>query len=260
MKILLAAAVVSFGLSFYEGESFFQAMVEPSVILVILIINAIVGVWQEASAENALERLKQMQPSHAHVRRHTQGKAGSSSWTKILAVNLVPGDIVRVSVGDSVPSDCRLIHLETATLKADEGALTGESKACSKTADSIPEQHREDDATKVVGLDNHEKHNIIFASTNIVSGKGHAVVVGTGKQTQMGLLFETMMESRKEQEDEKTPLGEKIDEFGQQLTKAIGLICLLVWLMNFNKFFNEEGSVDAGKVIYYLKVRGSITA
>lgn len=255
VKILLAAAVVSFGLSFWEGETFFQAMVEPSVILVILILNAIVGVWQEASAENALERLKEMQPSHAHVRRN-----GSRTWDEVNAVELVPGDIIRVSVGDSVPCDCRLIALETATLKADEGPLTGESKACSKSIDPVEVQHRsssggaEDGDDDVIGLDNHEKLNIIFSSTNIVSGKAHAVVVGTGTSTEMGKLFSTMVESKKQQEDEKTPLGEKIDEFGEQLTKAIGLICLLVWLMNARQFFDDNGNPDAGKIIYYLKI------
>jgi len=138
VKILLAAAVVSFGLSVYEKEeedTYFEAMVEPAVILIILIINAIVGVWQEASAENALERLKEMQPSHAHVRRN-----GSKTWDEINAVELVPGDIIRVAVGDSVPCDCRIIDLETATLKADEGALTGESKACSKITEALEKQ------------------------------------------------------------------------------------------------------------------------
>ena len=248
VKILLAAAVVSFGLSFWEGETFVQAMIEPSVILIILIINAIVGVWQEASAENALERLKEMQPSHAHVRRN-----GGKTWDEINAVDLVPGDIIRVAVGDSVPSDCRLIHLETATLKADEGALTGESKACSKALEPLEKQTR-GDSSEVVAPDNHEKYNILFASTNVVSGKAHAVVIGTGQSTQMGVLFSTMMESRKEQEDEKTPLGEKIDEFGNQLTKAIGFICILVWLMNARQFFDDDGNIVAAKVIYYLKI------
>jgi len=112
---------------------------------------------------------------------------------------------------------------------------------------------RSDDDKVVVALDNHEKLNILFASTNIVSGKAHAVVTSTGQSTQMGILFATMLESKKEQEDEKTPLGEKIDEFGNQLTKAIGLICVLVWLMNAGQFFDENGFA-VGKVIYYLKI------
>jgi magnesium-transporting ATPase (P-type) len=132
VKILLAAAAVSLGLSFYEGDTLSEAVVEPAVILVILILNAVVGVWQEASAETALERLKEMQPAHAMVRRN-----GASTWEEIDAVDLVPGDIIRVGVGDSVPCDCRLIDMETATLKSDEGPLTGESKACSKSPEAV---------------------------------------------------------------------------------------------------------------------------
>ncbi len=108
--------------------------------------------------------------------------------------------------------------------------------------------------------DNNDKNNMIFSSTNVVSGKAHAVVVGTGARTQVGIMFATMVESRKEQEDEKTPLGEKIDEFGNQLTKAIGLICFLVWVMNARQFFNDEGSLDAGKVgRLWLWVCGSLS-
>jgi Ca2+-transporting ATPase len=247
VKILLVAAVVSFGLSYYEGDTFFEAMVEPSVILIILIINAIVGVWQEASAENALERLKEMQPSHAHVRRNS-----NDNWEQIDSTELVPGDIIRVVVGDTIPCDCRIIQFETATLKADEGLLTGEAKAMSKSTDALK---REVDAKgEDIDLDNHEKSNMLFASTNVVSGKAHAVVTGTGETTQMGEMYKTMVDSKKKQEDEKTPLGEKIDEFGNQLTKAIGFICVLVWLMNVNKFFDANGQLVAAKVIYYLKI------
>ncbi len=131
VKILLGAAAISFALSFYEGETFGQALVEPAVIIIILVLNAIVGVWQEASAETALERLKEMQPQHAYVRRNGNG------WEQIDAVELVPGDVIRVSVGDSVPSDCRIVNFETATLKTVEGALTGESTATSKQVEPL---------------------------------------------------------------------------------------------------------------------------
>ena len=118
VKILLAAAFLSFILAVFEdGEDGFTAFVEPFIILFILIINAAIGVWQESNAENALEKLKEMQSDHARCIR--DGKM----INELPAVQLVPGDIVEVWVGDKVPADLRVVKLLTTTIRSEESAL-----------------------------------------------------------------------------------------------------------------------------------------
>lgn len=127
VKILLASAAFSFVLAIFQnnGEGI-TAFVEPFVILLILIINAVIGVWQENNAANALKALKEMQSESARCLRN--GK-----WYHSLpASHLVPGDIVQIQVGDKVPADCRLLQLKTTTLRVEESALTGESKTIMK--------------------------------------------------------------------------------------------------------------------------------
>ena len=118
VQILLGAAFLSFMLAFFgDGEEGFTAYVEPFIILVILIINAFIGVWQESNAENALERLKEMQSDHARCMRD------GHLISDLPAAELVPGDIVEVWVGDKVPADLRIIRLLTTTIRSEESAL-----------------------------------------------------------------------------------------------------------------------------------------
>lgn len=127
IKILLASAAFSFLLAIFQnsGEGI-SAFVEPFVILLILIINAVIGVWQENNAANALKALKEMQSESARCLRN--GK-----WLhNVPASHLVPGDIVQIQVGDKVPADCRLLQLKTTTLRLEESPLTGESKTIMK--------------------------------------------------------------------------------------------------------------------------------
>ena len=127
VKILLASATFSFVLAIFQnnGEGI-TAFVEPFVILLILIINAIIGVWQENNAANALKALKEMQSETARCIRN--GKMNHS----LPASRLVPGDIIQIQIGDKVPADCRLLQLKTTTLRDEESALTGESKTIMK--------------------------------------------------------------------------------------------------------------------------------
>ena len=125
VKILLASATFVLAIFQNNGEGI-TAFVEPFVILLILIINAIIGVWQENNAANALKALKEMQSETARCIRN--GKMNHS----LPASRLVPGDIIQIQIGDKVPADCRLLQLKTTTLRVEESALTGESKTIMK--------------------------------------------------------------------------------------------------------------------------------
>ena len=223
-----------------EGENDY---VEPLVILLILIINAIVGVWQESNADSALEALKKMQPRHARCLR-------DGEWDEEMdSADLVPGDIVRVQQGDSVPADCRILELETVTLAVDESMLTGESKVNQrKGTDKVS-------AAKVKTIS--DLDSMLFSGTMVAGGRAVGVVVATAEGTQMGQIHADM----KDVEEEKTPLKKKLDEFGDQLCFVISLICLLVWVMAYKQFLcpGEPGDslqdrINVGGIIYYLKI------
>ncbi|KAK1373648.1 ER-type Ca2+-ATPase 1 [Heracleum sosnowskyi] len=225
VRILLVAAVVSFVLAWYDGdeggEMEVTAFVEPLVIFLILIVNAIVGVWQESNAEKALEALKEIQSAQATVIRG--GKRNSS----LPAKELVPGDIVELRVGDKVPADMRVLSLISSTLRLEQGSLTGESEAVSKTVKPVPED------SEIQG-----KKCMVFAGTTVVNGNCISLVTQTGMNTEIGKVHSQIHEASQSEED--TPLKKKLNEFGEVLTILIGLICALVWLINVKYFLSWE--------------------
>ncbi|KAL6865413.1 hypothetical protein ACP4OV_016564 [Aristida adscensionis] len=224
VRILLAAAAVSFllALSSSAGELTLSAFVEPLVIFLILVVNAAVGIWQETNAEKALEALREIQSDHAAVLR--DGK-----WLPSLpARDLVPGDVVQLRVGDKVPADMRVLRLVTSTLRVEQGSLTGETASVNKTAHKVPT----DDA------DIQAKECMVFAGTTVVNGSAVCLVVHTGMATEIGKIHAQIHEAS--QEDDDTPLKKKLNEFGEALTKIIGLICALVWLINVKYFLTFE--------------------
>ncbi|XP_042225040.1 calcium-transporting ATPase sarcoplasmic/endoplasmic reticulum type-like isoform X2 [Homarus americanus] len=237
VKILLLAAIISFVLAcFEEGEETVTAFVEPFVILLILIANAIVGVWQERNAESAIEALKEYEPEMGKVVR-----ANKAGVQKIRAREIVPGDMVEISVGDKIPADLRLVRIFSTTLRIDQSILTGESVSVIKHTDAIPDP-------KAV---NQDKKNILFSGTNVSAGKARGVVIGTGLATAIGKIRTQMAET----EEIKTPLQQKLDEFGEQLSKVITLICIAVWAINIGHFNDPAhgGSWIKG-AIYYFKI------
>ncbi|XP_046839539.1 sarcoplasmic/endoplasmic reticulum calcium ATPase 1-like [Xenia sp. Carnegie-2017] len=237
VKILLLAAVVSFVLALFEdSEDRTTAFVEPLVILVILILNAVIGVWQELNAESAIEALKEYEPEIAKVVR--QSKSGVQ---KIKAKELVPGDVVHVAVGDKVPADIRVTSVLSTTLRIDQSILTGESVSVLKHTDVIPDERAV----------NQDKTNMLFSGTNISAGRAIGVVCGIGCNTQIGKIRDQMVETN----SEKTPLQCKLDEFGEQLSKIITLICIAVWAINIGHFNDpiHGGSWIKGAV-YYFKI------
>ncbi|KAL4335774.1 hypothetical protein GQ457_07G033970 [Hibiscus cannabinus] len=225
VRILLVAAVISFVLAWYDGdeggEMQITAFVEPLVIFLILIVNAIVGIWQESNAEKALEALKEIQSQHANVVR--DGKKDSN----LPAKELVPGDIVELRVGDKVPADMRVLSLISSTVRVEQGSLTGESEAVSKNVKVVPENS-----------DIQGKKCMVFAGTTVVNGNCICLVTQIGMNTEIGKVHSQIHEASQNEQD--TPLKKKLNEFGEVLTMIIGVICALVWLINVKYFLSWE--------------------
>jgi Ca2+-transporting ATPase len=247
VRILLAAAAVSFALALSSsaGALTLSAFVEPLVIFLILVVNAAVGVWQETNAEKALEALRQIQSDHAAVLR-------DGEWLPALpARDLVPGDVVQLRVGDKVPADMRVLRLVTSTLRVEQGSLTGETNSVNKTAHAVP----------AADADIQAKECMVFAGTTVVNGSAVCLVVHTGMATEIGKIHSQIHEAS--QEDDDTPLKKKLNEFGEALTKIIGLICVLVWLINVKYFLTfdlDDGWVPRNirfsfeKCTYYFEI------
>ena len=195
--ILIAAAIVSFVIACVEGNpgEFF----EPALILLIVILNAVMGMLQESKAEKALDALKSMSAPHARVLR-------DGTEQIIDAASLVPGDIIRLEAGDFVPADARLLH--SAGLKSEESALTGES---------VPS---EKDAQEPVSADAAlgDRVNMVFSGCSITYGTATAVVTATGMQTEMGKIAGLLSG----EEETQTPLQKKLASLG----KILGFVAL----------------------------------
>ncbi|KAF3442049.1 hypothetical protein FNV43_RR15965 [Rhamnella rubrinervis] len=247
VRILLAAAVISFVLAWYDGEEGSEkeitAFVEPLVIFLILILNAVVGVWQENNAEKALEALKEIQSENATLIRDGVRRPN------LPAKEIVPGDIVELKVGDKVPADMRVVELISSTLRLEQGSLTGESEAVNKTNKPVSED-----------ADIQGKRCMVFAGTTVVNGNCICLVTQTGMETEIGKVHSQIQTASESEED--TPLKKKLNEFGELLTIIIGVICALVWLINVKYFLSWE-YVDGWpknfkfsfeKCTYYFKI------
>jgi Ca2+-transporting ATPase len=248
VQILLVVAVVSGIFSFLEiqahvkstGESihFLKGFMEPLIILAILVLNAAVGVWQSRQAEGSLEALKKLQPSLATVMRDGVWK------DNINAAELVPGDLIMIRVGDKVCADARMVSLESSVISLDEGSLTGESV----TTQKLPG----DEGLCEDGAPVQDMQGVVFAGTVCTRGSGVGVVVRTGMETEIGKIQKGVTDAK--EEEHKTPLGIKLDEFGEQLTAIISVICLVVWLVSFPKFNDPTFKNPLEGALYYAKV------
>lgn len=233
VKILIAAAFISFFLALANGETVLSAFIEPSVILMILAANAAVGVITETNAEKALEELRAYQADVATVLRN-------GCFSILPAADLVPGDIVEVSVGCKIPADMRMIEILSDHLRVDQAILTGESCSVEKELDATT-------ATNAVYQD---KTSILFSGTTVVAGRARAVVIGVGSNTAMGSIRDSMLMT----EDEVTPLKKKLDEFGTFLAKIIAGICVLVWVVNIGHFSDPAHGGFLRGAIHYFKI------
>ena len=160
------------------------------------------------------------------------------------ASELVPGDIVKLRVGDKIPADARLLELQSSTLQVDETSLTGESVTVSKlpgfSGQSLP------------GAPIQSQLGMLFSGTMVTRGNALAVVVQTGMATQFGKIQQGVVAAQKE--IPKTPLATKLDELGNTLTLVIGVICIAVWLVSIPKMNDPSFASVWEGAIYYAKV------
>ena len=204
--ILIIASITSFAIACLEKNP--KEFFEPVLILVIVIINALMGVIQESKAERALDALQNMSAPHARVLR--DGKESI-----INADELVPGDIIILEAGDFVPADARLI--KSSSLKSEESALTGESVPSEKNANS---RVRKD---APIG----DRTNMIFSGCSITYGTATAIVTATGMNTQMGKIANLLAN----EEDEETPLQRKLSKLGKYLGIVALSACAIIFVV-----------------------------
>ena len=204
--ILLAAAAVSFVVACTEGDP--MEFFEPGLILLIVILNAVMGMLQESKAEKALDALKSMSAPHARVLRDGKEQV-------IDAALLVPGDVLKLEAGDFVPADARLLH--SVSLKSEESALTGESVPAEKDASAAV------DEKAPLG----DRVNMVYSGCSITYGTATAVVTATGMQTEMGRIAGLL-----EGEDEgQTPLQKKLAQLGKYLGIVALFACAVIFVV-----------------------------
>ena len=205
--ILIVAAAISGVTAFYEGESFTDVI----IILAVVIINAVLGVVQESKAEAAIEALQEIAAATSKVLR--DGKV-----VTLRSEDLVPGDVVLLEAGDAVPADGRII--ESASMKIEEAALTGESVPVNKIVSILNL-----DGEKDVPLG--DRKNMMYMGSTVVYGRGKAVITGTGMNTEMGKIADALANAK----DEETPLQLKLNQLSKILTVLVVGICIVIFVV-----------------------------
>ena len=231
LLILLAAAAVSAVTNALSGESF----TEVFIILVVVLLNAVLGVIQESKAEAAIEALQSMTAAKCKVLRGGELKVIESS-------RLVPGDVVVLEAGDAVPADGRL--LESASLKIEEAALTGESVPVNKAVEVIF------DGDVPLG----DRRNMCYMGSTVVYGRGRAVVTATGMGTEMGRIAGVLAQT----EQEQTPLQRKLSQLGGVLSKLVLGICVFIFV--FDLLVAGDFSLDSVLRTFMVAVSLAVAA
>ena len=231
LLILLAAAAVSAVTNALSGESF----TEVFIILVVVLLNAVLGVIQESKAEAAIEALQSRTAAKCKVLRGGELKVIESS-------RLVPGDVVVLEAGDAVPADGRL--LESASLKIEEAALTGESVPVNKAVEVIF------DGDVPLG----DRRNMCYMGSTVVYGRGRAVVTATGMGTEMGRIAGVLAQT----EQEQTPLQRKLSQLGGVLSKLVLGICVFIFV--FDLLVAGDFSLDSVLRTFMVAVSLAVAA
>ena len=215
--VLLAAALISAITSAYAHESFADVI----IILIVVIINAVLGVYQESKAEQAIAALKELSAAHSRVLR-------GGKLVTVPSEELVAGDVLVLEAGDAVPADARV--LESASLRAEEAALTGESVPVAKAPDALT-------AAEDIGLG--DRSNMLYLGSSIVYGRGRAVVTATGMHTEMGHIADALTQTQ----EHKTPLQLRLTQLSRILTWLVLGICAVVFAVGVLRAGTINGRV-----------------
>lgn len=231
--ILIVAAVVSGVTAVYSGESFADVI----IIMIVVIINAVLGVVQESKAEKAIAALQEIAAATSKVIR-------DGRQISLRSEELVPGDVVILEAGDSVPADGRI--LECASMKVEEAALTGESLPVTKTNSALSCQEGKD-----VSLG--DRKNMVYMGSTVVYGRGRAVITGTGMNTEMGKIADALSRAK----DESTPLQRKLNQLSKILSVLVLGICAVIFAVDIFRLYPNvtgEGLLDTFMVAVSLAV------
>ncbi len=225
--ILLVAAVISAVTEFIEHDPATGAYVptDSIIILVVVLINAVLGVIQESKAEKAVEALQKMSAATTKVLR--DGKVET-----VKSEDLVVGDVILLDAGDAIPADCRIF--ECASMKIEEAALTGESVPVTKLVNAL--MGKGDDDEVALG----DRKNMAYMGSTLVYGRGKAVVVATGMDTEMGKIANAITLA----EEGKTPLEIKLEQLSKVLTKLVIGVCVVIFAYNIISKIIIGGSTE----------------
>lgn len=234
IMILIAAAVISGVTAWHEGESFTDVI----IILLVVVINAVLGVVQESKAEAAIAALQKIAAATSKVLR--DGK------TVILkSEDLVPGDVVLLEAGDSVPADGRI--MESASMKIEEAALTGESVPVNKMMDILNPGGEKD-------IPLGDRKNMMYMGSTVVYGRGLAVVTGTGMNTEMGKIADAIAKA----EDEETPLQIKMGQLSRTLTILVIGICVVIFAVGLFQAQRSTAGITGDTILNSFMVAVSL--
>ena len=206
--ILIVAAIVSGATAVYEGESFTDVI----IIMIVVIINAVLGVVQESKAEKAIEALQQIAAATSKVIRN-------GFQQTIKSEDLVPGDIIVLEAGDAVPADARIF--ECASLKIEEAALTGESVPVNKQLERLEEVDGKD-----ISLG--DRKNMLYMGSTVAYGRGKAIVTQIGMDTEMGKIANALSTAK----DGQTPLQIKLNQLSKILSILVLAICIFIFIIS----------------------------
>ena len=218
--ILLVAAAISGATNIYAGES----IADVFIILFVVVINAVLGVYQESKAEKAIEALQEMAAATSKVLR-------DGAIINVKSEELVVGDVILLEAGDAVPADCRL--LESASLKIEEAALTGESVPVNKVMELLGLKQGE----KEVPLG--DRKNMAYMGSTVVYGRGRAVVTATGMETEMGKIADAITKT----EENETPLQIKLNQLSKILTVLVIGICVFIFAFSLLRSGDFSGEI-----------------
>ena len=237
--MLLVAAAISAAEGIYTGEG---GVADVVIILFVVVVNSVLGVVQEGKAEEALAALQEMSAAQSKVIR-------DGRLETVVSTELVVGDIILLEAGDSVPADCRI--LESASMKVEESALTGESVPVEKHAETLSLAEDTDDIP--LG----DRKNMCYSGSIVVYGRGRAVVVATGMDTEMGKIADAIAQA----EDGQTPLQIALDKLSHTLTILVVVISLLVFATGFIKHGAEMlGNFDLVLSTFMVAVSLAVAA